>query len=467
VEHNITLAEMEVFFKAEESFFAQQDKQEISQTLARQAEQVRRLKTIQDSHAKDRTERKHAKNFQRNLFRERKEKDVKIHAQELAHKVAAENKQMLKEQHDRVQQLVEYTSEKHQKERKQLYESQDRKINDQKRLLDIQTDKMGEDEKNEVVKEFQLDISHQKTLNKKLADQLRERQVIEMRQLKERANLDTQIKITVATLKAQHTQHIQRQELIATNNISRLKNTMTDVRESIKMNQLKLQHLIEVDKLASLHKQQYQHVLQSLKARSAKRRQKWSKILCREVPALNEMFAALEQNEAGEAGDHDDDDTKSIVSSDSSSHSSSSTTKGATSKSALAASLNEAIARAKQELILLDASLSQEAATRIQTLANLRLTQQQELSEKESDFQLQISEMEQEHEKEMNELTAAFDEDISEFGLVQEREREMETTIRNTETKALQERKVLTAILNTTVDGVISIDPTGFIKRFK
>lgn len=470
MEHNASLAEKEVFFKAEESFFAQQDKQEISQTLARQAEQVRRLKMIQESHAKDRIERKQAKNFQRNLFRERKEKDGKIHAQELAHKVAAENKQMLKEQHERIQQLVEYTSEKHQKERRQLSASQDRKINDQKRLLDIQTDKMGEDEKNEVVKEFQLGISHQKTLNKKVADQLRERQVVEMRQLKERADLDTQIMLTLATLKAQHTQNTQRQELSATQDISRLKNTADDLSESIKINQIKLQHVVELDKLASLHKQQYQNVMHTLKNRSAKRRQKWSKILGRDIPKLNEMFTALDQEQQRDAsadgGDVDNDDAKSTVSS-SYSTSSSSRSKCTTSKAALVSGINEAIARAKQELVLLEASLTQEAATRIQTLANLRLTQHQALSDKEAEFEKQIIEMEQLHEQEMNELVDTFEEDVSEVQQVQEREREMEAVIRNAETKALQERKVLTAILNTTVDGVISIDPTGFIKRFK
>ena len=42
----------------------------------------------------------------------------------------------------------------------------------------------------------------------------------------------------------------------------------------------------------------------------------------------------------------------------------------------------------------------------------------------------------------------------------------MEGYIRGAETKALQERRVLNSLLDSVVDGVISIDPRGFIKRF-
>jgi hypothetical protein len=43
----------------------------------------------------------------------------------------------------------------------------------------------------------------------------------------------------------------------------------------------------------------------------------------------------------------------------------------------------------------------------------------------------------------------------------------MEGAIRATENRALQERRVWTVVGNSIVDGVISIDRLGFIKRFK
>ena len=138
----------------------------------------------------------------------------------------------------------------------------------------------------------------------------------------------------------------------------------------------------------------------------------------------------------------------------------------------------DGMARAEQNREI-EIKQTQDSYLRAKTkLDELKKKQQQEFTETlerhkleetvlEDKFQDESTQMllEQEEEKQ------AFEEDcnaeIHEALEVQERELAMEEHIRGAETKALIERKVLSSLLDTFVDGVISIDPMGFIKRFK
>ncbi|KAJ2985836.1 hypothetical protein HDV02_000321, partial [Globomyces sp. JEL0801] len=86
--------------------------------------------------------------------------------------------------------------------------------------------------------------------------------------------------------------------------------------------------------------------------------------------------------------------------------------------------------------------------------------------EKEEQFEKELVELEMKHDIEKKRLVEDCEAEIEESLKIQEREREMEAHIRQAETKALIERKVLNSLLSTFVDGVISIDPLGFIQRF-
>jgi PAS domain S-box-containing protein len=70
------------------------------------------------------------------------------------------------------------------------------------------------------------------------------------------------------------------------------------------------------------------------------------------------------------------------------------------------------------------------------------------------------------HDVEAKDLEKASEAEISDALVVQERELEMEGYIRGAELKAMQERRMLNSLLETVVDSVISIDPTGKITRF-
>jgi transcriptional regulator with PAS, ATPase and Fis domain len=90
-----------------------------------------------------------------------------------------------------------------------------------------------------------------------------------------------------------------------------------------------------------------------------------------------------------------------------------------------------------------------------------------EFKNKEDEFSKELMELEWKQDVEIKDSLMADEDQLSEALQVQAREMAMEGHIRGAESKALQERRVLNSLLDSVVDGVISIDPRGFIVKFK
>lgn len=131
------MGENEVFYKTEMSFYGKENETEIMQLINRQAEQLKNTKLLHEELLEDRKERKKNKNFQIKINRERKVKDKVIRNQEAAHKVAIEIKEVLRENQEKTERLILITKERHLGQRKNLAMMQDRKMTDQKLLMEI------------------------------------------------------------------------------------------------------------------------------------------------------------------------------------------------------------------------------------------------------------------------------------------------------------------------------------------
>lgn len=64
-------------------------------------------------------------------------------------------------------------------------------------------------------------------------------------------------------------------------------------------------------------------------------------------------------------------------------------------------------------------------------------------------------------------LCCNYPSELNELISVQANELKLDEDIRCSETRALQERKVLASLLDNIADGIICIDSTGIIQRFK
>lgn len=74
--------------KAEDAFFNEEDEMEVVQAFTRQTEELKCVKSLQESLLSDRSSRKTSKKTQREMQREIKQLHLKIHNQEQAQRTA-------------------------------------------------------------------------------------------------------------------------------------------------------------------------------------------------------------------------------------------------------------------------------------------------------------------------------------------------------------------------------------------
>jgi len=472
IEEHINLGENELFFKGDEAFFTSQNETEVNQLLARQAEELRALKNLQEQLIKDRCERKEAKRFQRELQRESKLKDSIIHDQDAAHKTAKEVKTILSEHLQRIEQLVSHTEEKHKKQLAQLSDSQDRKISDQRILMELQCRNLAEDEKNDQMKEFHFKINHQKSIDKKVTDQLRERQAMELRHLKDRMDMETMMKEELSTIKAnllvvqQQTARSQRLEYVTE------KDRIDASCEAQKVIKLQVEDNIQVNKLLSHQRQQVRLLKRDQKSRKQKRLRTWALVTGRNM----EVSASGLHSKGSESRDSDSAELTR-------SSSGNSINVGGGRLDIMAAPKEgvdsfETDTDAQNNFLDNQQKLMTDKVKRMRDqlqglalrhkliLEQLVEKQKIELKEKENTFTKDRMELEWNQDVEIKDMNQSHEHELQEANAIYAHELEMEAQVRSVETKALQERKVLNSLLDTVVDGVISIDPLGIIKRF-
>lgn len=167
------------------------DEIEVNNLKNRHAKELRALKTLQDVKVQDAVKRATQKKFQREQQREIKNLFEKTHNQETAYRKTDETKQALMEHRERCERLVEHMEERHLKQIKQFGAAEDRKIQDQRILMELQVRHLNEDQRAEAMKEYHSKMNHQKNVDKKRLDQIREQQRMELRHFKDRSDGET------------------------------------------------------------------------------------------------------------------------------------------------------------------------------------------------------------------------------------------------------------------------------------
>jgi hypothetical protein len=152
---------------------------------------LRAIRALQEQQIQDTSKRAALKRYQRELQREIKNLFEKTHNQETAYRKTEEVKQTLLEHRERAEKHVEHVEERHLRQLKQFTAAEDRKIQDQRILMELQVRHLSEDQKAEAMKEYHSRMNHQKTVDKKRLDQIREQQRMELRHLRDKADCET------------------------------------------------------------------------------------------------------------------------------------------------------------------------------------------------------------------------------------------------------------------------------------
>jgi hypothetical protein len=185
------LGEYDVFERYEQAFFRSLEDIEILSIKEKQSQAMIALKVKQEQILKDLKQRKSNKKFQRE--QQRQLKSLYLQTQFRA-ALFSENeivKESLKVHREKSAKIVIQIEERHLKQIKQFNAAEERDIQDQTFLINLQCKTLAPEQMSETMKKFQAKINHQKVINKKKLDNIREQQRLELLQFKERIDLET------------------------------------------------------------------------------------------------------------------------------------------------------------------------------------------------------------------------------------------------------------------------------------
>ncbi|KAL2916361.1 hypothetical protein HK105_204117 [Polyrhizophydium stewartii] len=471
IEANHLNAEREVLRSNDIAFLIARHEMELNQLLAAQAAETKQKEDAFDKLVAARKERKEAKRLQRTAMRQTKRRDLLIQRQEAAVKAALAVKSSLKERREAFDSLIAHMEWTHEKERKQLIAAQERKMLYEKMLNELETKHLPEELRSTLAKKFHVRQTHQAVLNKRINDQLREMQQTELRQAKERFELEVKCYDEHGNLKITHT--IRLAELFD----SQLAELQT-----------------EKERLQSKHEEEKLQIIIQNNNRDLKRLQQQHRIVARQLRIQQEQkVAARKQRKAdgsiggagpvfvgsnvgskrmsrqGSTGSMED--TPSEIGSQMSGMSPSRNL-GVASQLAFIRGNGSGINEDDEDVqsngsrTVNQSAIAALAAKQCQEKNSLVGALQQEMNECQLSIDARMTEVEEQHALEIDKLRNDQNQEIERLVAIQEKEIQMEQSVHDAEMKMLVERRILNSVLETVVDGIINITPTGTIRRF-
>jgi hypothetical protein len=161
VEANMKKAEDEARYREDLSFMVQRNEAEIASTQQLQKDELHQRKDAFVKSIEARKERKIAKKTLRTMMRQTKMRDRTIMLQEEASRVAARVKEILHKKRAAFDLLVQHMETLHEKQRKQLSAAQERKLQYEKMIIDIQNRHLKEELRAALAKNLQVRINHE------------------------------------------------------------------------------------------------------------------------------------------------------------------------------------------------------------------------------------------------------------------------------------------------------------------
>lgn len=161
VEANMKKAEDEARYREDLSFMVQRNEAEIAFTQSLQKDELMQRKDAFAKSLEARRDRKLAKKTLRTMMRQTKNRDRTIMLQEEASRVALRVKKNIYQKRTAFDLLMQHMETLHEKQRKQLAAAQERKLQYEKMINDIQNRHLKEEVKASLAKNLQVRINHQ------------------------------------------------------------------------------------------------------------------------------------------------------------------------------------------------------------------------------------------------------------------------------------------------------------------
>ncbi|KAJ3128417.1 hypothetical protein HK098_004493 [Nowakowskiella sp. JEL0407] len=507
IEDHMRVSELDVLRKEEDAFLAIKFEHEISRMQNLQATEVKERKLAFEKLLQSRAIRQQAKKAQKQMFRDIKKRDSTITEQEDSAKAMEKIQEQLSDRSKMFERQIAFVEAKHEKQRKQLLAAQERKLSAEKTLHDLETKHLKSELRSTLQKNFQGRINHQKALDKRMMDHQRELQLLELRQLKERADVEEKSFEEIQSMKIIHNSRLLEMQSQHLSELHAEKDRLYEVRQQYKVAALDAKYASDMKRLTQNHRAQMRAMRQmhaqiikqrKVNASSGKTGRSDSTSSLSQPSGLAQQQNGLQQQSPGkprplgvsrtasrvvsrqgsnESISHLDDDERMSEAAESNSRLSvTASERGLNLQSRLSTRLagQPKILQEDadgEELQSPEINGVQEAIRKLQTrqredLATLNRTQKEEADKLLAQWQTRAKELETEQSSEMAQVKETHEREINEMLIAQEREIQMESVVHDVEMKMLLERRLLNSVLNTVLDAIITIDPIGTIKRF-
>ncbi|KAJ3224443.1 hypothetical protein HK099_008463 [Clydaea vesicula] len=451
IEEDIFLAENVVFLKSEHAFFLRENEAEYAKVRNRHLTEEKKLKAMHDADLNGRKCRKDAKKFMKDLNRASKLKDTKIHNQENAHRSVVELKLLQSQRHNRIEQEINHTIEKHTEQISQHTKLLEREKKDRKAILELQLTNASEERKIQITLDYQFQSNYHALISKNVLDHLRDQQTLELRQIKEKMALETKSMEAISTLKASSLLNYQKTVFEQKIEYYKEKDKIFSIIAAQKVIQIEEKNKSELEALIIRNRKALNQWKILQKQKFEKKMRLWEMVTGiradngKELAFQEENSLTCEVNNGQlnlycETGD----DKLEAVHND------------YPKQLQLLATKNNELKQELQDL----------KKRHFNVLVALKQFQLSEMEEKQKLFQKEEDDLEKLHDDEIKKLLRLQKEELNVYEDIYKNELKIESQVRSVELKALQERKVLNEVFNCIKESVVSINPLGIILRF-
>ncbi|KAJ3210312.1 hypothetical protein HDU82_008384 [Entophlyctis luteolus] len=409
------------------------------------------------------------KALSRKYLLQTKLRDLKIIQQETNSAMSARMEQALIENRTELSETIAHMEEVNSKKLRNLIDLQESHIKSEKAIHDLEIRHIPDEMRSLIAKKFAIKQTHQKILDKKILDQLRDFQSRELKQKKELFDFKIRNTNFVFTMKKKHQESIQTLQAAQYKDLKEQEEALVVLTDNFKIKQLQRNHEQYLKKLAEAHEKSYQ-ILEELHHT----RQGNSSVISSNRGLESIQHGPFKPHEGKqiflnmyEWGESVFDTEDMFISTDTIGVAEANTTPPIAAAFCTPDSSSTAsdFMRQRDQIRAAQEGLAALVARQAAARQQQRLAQEEEVREVKATKLAAFGAILRTHEAECAELLGAHARELADLRAVHDREVAMEQTIHDAECQALTERRILSSVLDSVIDGIIIIDTAAVIRR--
>ncbi|KAI9344964.1 hypothetical protein BDR26DRAFT_917072 [Obelidium mucronatum] len=458
--------------KTEEAFLLARNEIEISQLKEQQRSEISQKQAIFEERLSLKATVRREKALTEGFSSDAKLRDMKIFQKASDAKLARHVQQILDQNRQEFEETIAHVEKIHSRKCKNLSSIQESRNTHDKTVYEMEIKHLNMDAQNLMRKRYGAKANHQKVLDKKSLDQLKEVQRMEILHIKELFNLKHACTDEALRLRTVQQEALHALDIKHCNERREEKVSLAALKDNMKAKSEEEQHMREVRKLIDRHRMQLCNLNEEHEEK-LRELQSSANSTHRVKVSLNALTDSLEPS----------DERNSLSSSVSSFCSNSRFSSTASTESlgfagmspsslAISPYLRSALSiktsssdtdqepvKIKEEKMRLSKIRQREARARLVGEHNEQLLVLHEAQG------LKMSELKKQHDHAMMQLQRQHDYELMELRRIHEKEVVLEQNIHEAESRIMAERKILGSVLDSVIDGIIIIDTNASILR--